>query len=618
MKITKKAIPKPSILRLGANSDNKLDGGLCLDQESSILLTQSPYGGSRNMCLDDGGLPCKRQGQINLNLTSLGATTINGIYDNYKNKAVIAHGTKLYTQTGTSDMVLLYEGITNCSAFFYVANSILYMINGHEFLKYDGTTVSTVTPYIPRVAYNGQPNGSTVANNQVDGESWNLIGTGFHQQYNGDGVNKTFPFKYKGLNAESVTCIVDGVNMSEGSGIASVDRVNGEFTLTVAPSKAGILNPNNVDVTAHKDFAGYKTQITSCTFACEYDQVMFLAGNTSMPNVYFAGKITDTNEANYFPLNRVYPYSGVDKAVTGFKTHYDKLIVFKEDRYASVISEVAPAGNSVFTRTDLDTTVGCDMPKTIQTISNYIVWCNSQNGVQLLESSVVPGEKNNRPLSFNINGDIVRPGLLQEPNLKNAVSFDYKGQYGICLPNGHCYVWNYIRGFSPSKPKSMKWFYWDNVFASSFFVRNNTLMYGHLLRGQLCYFTDVLNDFGVAINAKFSIKNFDFGSPEYYKSVPRIDITTRANTHSSMEITCVNDEDSPMEPIPSSETMSLDMDNLDMDNLTFDYQTMSPTVTIEPFLQDIRYLRLEFANNVINENLSIIAIALIYSLTRRI
>ena len=620
IKIIKKPVSKINTLRLGASSKIPLDGGLCLDQETSIDLSQSPYSGLKNMCLDDGGLPSKRQGVTNLNATSLGVGPINGIYDNYKGKAVLAWGTALYTQVGSSNPVLIYTGITNCSAFFYVSNSILYMQNGHEHLKFDGTTVSTVTPYSPRVSFNGQPDGYTGTNNQADDESWNLIGTGFHEQKNGDGVNKIFSLKYKGLNAEPVTAIVDGVAMTESSGITSVDRVLGKVTFTAIPSKAGILNPNNVDITAHKDFAGYKEQITSCTFACEYEQVMFLAGNINMPNVYFAGKVTDTNEANYFPLNRVYPYSGVDKKVTGFKPHYNKLIVYKEDRYASVISEVSPAGNSVFTRTDLDTTVGCDMPKTIQVVSNYIVWCNTQNGVQLLESSMIPGEKNNRPLSLNINGDIIRPGLLQEPNLINAISFDYKGQYGICLPNGHCYVWNYRRGFTPNNPKSMKWFYWDNIFASSFFIRNNILMYGHLLRGQLCQFVDVLNDFGVAIDGKFSIKVYDFDSPEYYKSVPRIDITTRANSQSSIQITCANDEDSPLEniTIPNGETTSLDMNHLDMNNLTFKYQIMSPTITIEPFLQDIRYLRLEFSNNVLNENLSIIAIAIIYSLTRRI
>ena len=136
----------------------------------------------------------------------------------------------------------------------------------------------------------------------------------------------------------------------------------------------------------------------------------------------------------------------------------------------------------------------------------------------------------------------------------------------------------------------------------------------------MCQFVDVLNDFGVAIDGKFSIKVYDFDSPEHYKSVPRIDITTRANSQSSIQITCANDEDSPLEniTIPNGETTSLDMNHLDMNNLTFKYQIMSPTITIEPFLQDIRYLRLEFSNKVLNENLSIIAIAIIYSLTRRI
>jgi hypothetical protein len=608
---------KPSILRLGSNSKDRLDGGLCLQQESSISLSQSPYEGLLNMCLDDGGLPIKRQGQSNLNPTSLGATPINGIYENYKGKAVVTWGTSLYMQTGSSDLTSIYSPITNCKAFFYVANSILYMINGHEFLKYDGTTVSVVTPYIPRVAYNGEPDAYTATNNQVDDESWNLIGTGFHQQFNGDGTNKVFTLKFKGLNAEAITAVVDGVPMVETTNF-TVDRVSGVVTFVAVPSKSGILNPNNIDVTAHKDNAGYANQIINCSFACEYKQVMFLSGNSNMPNSYFAGGINENNEANYFPKNRVYNYGGIDKAVTGFKPHYEKLIVFKEDRYASIISEVSPAGNAVFTRTDLDISTGCDMPGSIQVISNYIVWCNTTSGVQLLESSLIPGEKNNHPLSLNINGDTERPGLLNEPNLKSAISVDFSGKYILCLPNGHVYAWDYIHGFMPSKSNSMKWYLWDNIFASCFFIRNNILMYGHSQRGQLCQFIDVLNDFGVAINAYLSLKTYDFDAPEYYKNISRIDITPRANIQSAIQVSCVTDEDTIVESLLAGETTSIDIDNLDMDNLTFNYQTMAPTLTIAPFLQDIRYLRLEFVNNNLNENLSLIDIAIIYAMTRRI
>lgn len=50
-------------LRIGTSAKVQFDGGICYDDETSIDLSQSPYGGLLNMCLDDGGMPTKRMGQ---------------------------------------------------------------------------------------------------------------------------------------------------------------------------------------------------------------------------------------------------------------------------------------------------------------------------------------------------------------------------------------------------------------------------------------------------------------------------------------------------------------------------------------------------------------------------
>ena len=50
-------------LRLGNGTKYPLNGGISLDEETLIDLSQSPYDGLLNMCLDNGGTLGKRQGQ---------------------------------------------------------------------------------------------------------------------------------------------------------------------------------------------------------------------------------------------------------------------------------------------------------------------------------------------------------------------------------------------------------------------------------------------------------------------------------------------------------------------------------------------------------------------------
>jgi hypothetical protein len=268
----------------------------------------------------------------------------------------------------------------------------------------------------------------------------------------------------------------------------------------------------------------------------------------------------------------------------------------------------------------LNTEVGCDMPDTIQLISNNPVWCNTQSGLKMLVSSLVQGEKNVIDLSLNINGDYERPGLLAEDNLKSAISFDSDGKYGIVLSSGTAYVWEYTRGYNLNSPKSMKWFKWDSIKASCFFIRDNTLMFGHSERGQLCKFINAYNDFGQPINNIFRTKLMDFSYPDFEKTISDLWATTRANSSSSMTVNLYDDNGEILRTIiiPQSTTRSFNWDDWDWDNFTWDTQRFSPTIRMKLNLKRVRYFQIEFSNNTFNESLNIISLIIKYALTRKV
>lgn len=595
-------------MRMGANSKIPLNGGLCLDQESDIALNQSPM--LVNMNNDDGGMLIKRMGQGYVYETSLGTGGINGVYANYKGKTIIAHGTKLYTQTGNNQPVEIHSGLANNKAFFFVYNGTLYLLNGANYIQYDGTTVKNVVPYVPKVSINRKPDGSESTVN----ESWNMIGNGFCDQFNGDGTSTVYKLSFTGLDATPVTVNLPG--LTEGSGF-TVDRVNGTVTFSAAPA-SGL---NNVQITAYKTFAGKASSILKCTKAIEFSSRMFLTGNDDLPNFYFASGITELLDSSYFPEKYRYGVRGADKKITGFAVHYGKMIVFKEDMTATVEASTGLDNAASFPITYLNNEVGCDIPDSIQLVNNNVVFANTYGGVHIILSTLIPGEKNIVPVSDNINGSYERPGLLQEDLtfLKAATSYDLGNKYYLCVKD-HCYVWDYKISFETKSPKKLTWYYYTNIKARCWFAVDNTLCYGHSENGLLVKFINASNDFGNPIQGLWKSPLLDFGYTDYEKTITDFWLTTRANSSSSITVNIYNDKYETVENITigSSNTKSFSWSSFLWSSFSWKVLRFDPTVRQKTKSKRVRYFQIEMVNAEYNKNLSIVALVLKYSLGKRV
>ncbi|MGL4910858.1 MAG: hypothetical protein ACRC3Y_00370, partial [Romboutsia sp.] len=200
---------KQNELRIGLGTKSKLNGGLNYLDESTISESQSPFGGLLNMCLDDGGMPVKRQGQAFIN-QSLGDKGITNIFCDFRDYIVFIFNNKVYRTKLNTIPVEIYSGVSD-NVCVFAFNSILYALDGSKFLQFDGTTMKEVVPYIPRVSMNRKADGSQ---SEVD-ESWNVIGRGFKNTFNGDGTSKVYRLSFNTLDADIVVCNVGG---TEGNG----------------------------------------------------------------------------------------------------------------------------------------------------------------------------------------------------------------------------------------------------------------------------------------------------------------------------------------------------------------------------------------------------------------
>lgn len=606
-------MPEAPEVRIGAGEKYTLDGGINLwRQESALPLNQAAN--ILNLNADDRGTLSKCPGLAEFD-TSLGSGGCTCII--YKGKIIKQWGTYLYSEgLDGSNPTQIYSGLASSKAFFIIFQGLLYMLNGTDFIQYDGSTVQNVVPYVPIVSQGRKYDGST----STLYEPLNLLTGGFIDMFSPLGTEKTFTLSFKGLDATTVTCNISGV--TEGNGF-TVDRTAGTVTFTTAPA-AGT---NTLKITAYKTNVSDALQIKNCTRAVEFAQRLFITGNPNYPNRLWKTGLTSnqsTLQANYFPASGLSSFdsvTGIDEKMIAFAKKFDKLLYLKEHSLYITYDETQSDGSSGFPISSVNDTVGCDMPGSVQLVNNMPVFFNTQNGGYAVVSTTVLGENEVKPLSANINGNNLRPGLLQESltDLQNCSSFNDGRKYYLNVGN-HTYVWDYSLGYNLNDPESLHWFIYDNINANNFLKINNVTSYADSKLGRIVKQIDALNFFGSPINAVWRSALMDFAYSEWFKNIADIWLTTRNNSDSSLSINFYDDNASLINTvtIPKTSTKSFKWSTWQWSTFTWAYQRFSPTMHLKPGIKNVRYFQLEIKNNNLNEDLSIVNIVIKYSLTRRV
>lgn len=593
-------------MRIGSGTKNPLDGGLCLNEETSLDISQSPHNGLLNMCLDNGGTLTKRLGQRYIFDEDINNKPIQGMYV-FKDKVFFVNNGSCYTLI---DEVKenVNGSFSQNKVFFFVYNGVLYALDGenYQFLNENDNTFKSVVPYIPRVTMNRKPDGS---NSQVD-ESWNMLGDKFKDSFNGDGTSTVYKLSLSSLSDGNVEAKVNGVVKT-----VTVDASKGEITFSEAPPE-GL---NNVEIIATKVFDGLKDNITKCTTGIEFSSRMFFTGNPNLNNMYFAAGLSEDNSANYFPQKYLYAVGGTDKKVTGFKVHQNRLVVFKEDMTCTVEAALGLDNTASFPIQFLNTEIGCDIPDSIQLIDNNIVFANTYTGVNVIYSTVVPGEKSIISISKNINGDYFRNGLLQEPKLKEATSVDHDFKYYLCCGDS-CYVFDYKKGINIKNPANNTWFLYDNIKASCFLVENNELYYGHNEKGNIVKFSQYKNDFGEPIYSVWKSKLIDFGYPDYLKMIQEAYVTFKNNQSTDCEVSVAyySENGQVDKKIIINNTNAWSWNNFDWNSFDWKVVIFDKTIKDKVRVKKISYFQIELSNNKANQDLAIKNISLNYRIIRRV
>ncbi|MCM1455564.1 MAG: hypothetical protein NC037_03445 [Bacteroides sp.] len=252
----------------------------------------------------------------------------------------------------------LFNSMNPAKSTSFIFNNRLYIIDGKNYLVYDGETVTSVldNAYVPMTYINIITSGEN-ADIGTEYEQRNILQPKFRHTFIADGATTEFFLNENALDAISEVKVY-GQTKTQGTDY-TVDLAHGSIKFAVAPAKpentvqiAGATSSENVyypemyagiEVVAKKVFTSVSgvtdecteisRLITDCTIATIYDNRVFLSGNPNYPNhiFYAARNSTGYVDPSYFGVLN-YMQDGVGIApITGMITVADTLMVLKDD-----------------------------------------------------------------------------------------------------------------------------------------------------------------------------------------------------------------------------------------------------------------------------------------------
>lgn len=252
----------------------------------------------------------------------------------------------------------LFSGMNERRSTSFIINNRLYIIDGKNYLVYDGKSVTSVldNAYIPTTYVQIVPSGEK-ANIGTEYEQRNILQPKFRHTFIADGETTVFHLNENRIDEISEVKVY-GQTKTIGTDY-TVELTSGTITFAVAPTKPeetvqikGVNGDSDVmyseeyagvEITASKTYKSVSgitddndditTLITDCTLVAIYDNRVFLSGNPNYPNhvFYCSRNITGYIDPTYFGILN-YMQDGVGiSPITGMVVVADTLMVLKSD-----------------------------------------------------------------------------------------------------------------------------------------------------------------------------------------------------------------------------------------------------------------------------------------------
>ena len=237
----------------------------------------------------------------------------------------------------------LFVGMNQRRSASFIFNNRLYLIDGKNYIFYDGKTVQNVldVAYVPTTYINVIPSGEN-ADIGAEYEQRNVLQPKFKHTFIADGSTTEFF-----MNENELEDICEVKVYGEIINDCEFDLANGKITFLEAPERpedAGFTEYYaGIEITAKRTFTSVSgvteereniyELITDCSIYAIFDNRVFLSGNPNYPNhVFYCGRnATGYVDPTYFGVYSYIQDGTGMSPVTGMIPVADTLMVLKSD-----------------------------------------------------------------------------------------------------------------------------------------------------------------------------------------------------------------------------------------------------------------------------------------------
>lgn len=372
----------------------------------------------------------------------------------------------------------------------------LYLLNGTQYLVWDGTTLSSVTGYRPMVAVSVPPAGGGTALERV-----NRLTGARRCRFSPSGSTAVFYLPEKDiLSVDYVKNVATGEEVTN----YTADLTLGKLTFTSSPAEG--INSLEVGWTAKTNASD---EVTKMRFAELYngsqDSRVFLYGDGSNKIIYSGLDYDGAPRADYFPdLNEAAIGDG-NTPVTALIRHYNRLMVFKSDSAYSVcygaITLETGAVTAGFYVTPVNRSVGCCAPGQAVLVGNRPRTLDGRSVVEwrgtTTAGNIGQDERNAEVISQRVDSTIRSFDLLSARCFYDKLSHEYY----VIGTNGTALIHNV---------EADAWYVYTNFPALCLIRYKDELYYG-TADGRLRHFSDgYRTDIGNPIDAVWESGSMHF------------------------------------------------------------------------------------------------------------
>jgi hypothetical protein len=179
------------------------------------------------------------------------------------------------------------------------------------------------------------------------------------------------------------------------------------------------------------------------------------------------------------------------------------------------------------------------------------------------------------------------------------------------------WAWDYEASPYGGNQDDLKWFPYTNINAEQWAYMNRETYFGDRTVGRIAKFQDNYNDFGVAIDAFWKSKAFDFGLPNWLKNILDMYFSTRSGNNTNLTLRLEDDRNVKTKPI-AIKAESFSWDTTTWTTWMWKVFRFQISKHIKIMSKNTVNFLVTVSNNELNKNLSLMSLPLSYTADRKV